>query len=174
MRGWLAFQWKRRSLERSIEKISRLHSEELKKLKSPTHEQLESLHSEFRTEQEIYEDELTVLTSSYLTSVARRMFVPVPEFNVEGGAWVQASTTGKYHLNAEALSALRSAHPKGTEGETRTLVAMACCDYRSNWCRHRIGGYIAAMTYSYKRFERTPVSKALLLDLVCAAAQAQR
>ncbi len=28
---------------------------------------------------------------------------------MEGGAWEKASTTGQYHLKAEALSALRSA-----------------------------------------------------------------
>ena len=109
MRAWLEFHRKRRSLERSIENISRLHGEALKKLQSPTHEDREKLHFEFRSEQQLVEDELAVLTTSYLTSVARRMFIPVPEFKTEGGAWEEASTTGRYHLNAEALSALRSA-----------------------------------------------------------------
>ena len=109
MRAWLEFHWKRRSLERGVENVSRLHSDALKKLKSPTYEQKHDLHFEFRSEQQLYEDELAVLTSNYLTSVARRMFIPVPEFRTEGGAWEEASTTGRFHLNAEALSALRSA-----------------------------------------------------------------
>lgn len=109
MRAWLEFHRKRRSLERSIENLSRLHGEALKKLKSPTHEDKERLRFEFRAEQQLYEDELAVLTSSYLTSVARRLFIPVPDFKIEGGVWEEASTTGRYYLNTETLSALRSA-----------------------------------------------------------------
>lgn len=109
MHAWLQFHRKRRSLERIIEDISRQHGEALSKLKSPSYEERQALHSEYHTERQLYEDELAVLTSSYLTSVARRLFIPVPEFQMEGGAWEEASTSGKYHLKAEALSALRSA-----------------------------------------------------------------
>jgi hypothetical protein len=109
MRVWLEFHRKRLALERSIEKISRLHGEALKKLKFPTYEDKQRLHSQFRSEQQLYEDELVVLTTYYLMSIARRMFIPVPEFKTEGGAWEEASTSGRYHLNAEALSALRLA-----------------------------------------------------------------
>lgn len=109
MLSWLAFHRKRRSLERSIENITRLHIEALKKLGSPTHEDKERLYFEFRSEQQLYEDELALLISSYLTSVARRMFLPVPEFKENGGEWEEAPSTGRYHLTSAALSTLRSA-----------------------------------------------------------------
>lgn len=109
MATWFEFHRKRRSLERRIEDVSRQHSKALQDLESPTYEDQERLNADFGREQELYEEELAVLTSSYLVSRAHRMFIPVPEYKQEGDAWEQARSTGRYYLRPEPLSALRSA-----------------------------------------------------------------
>lgn len=108
MIAWLRFQMRSRALERTIDKISRLHNKAVQELQSPTCEDKQRLYAQFHSEQLIYEEELAVLTSSYMISLARRMFLPVPDFKPEGGAWEEASTSGRYYLNAQALSTLRS------------------------------------------------------------------
>lgn len=109
MRKWLAFHWKRRGLQRALDRHDAEYSKALSALDSPTHKKKEELFHEFRMEENLIEDELMHLVSSYWTFVANKHLIPVPEFKTEGGAWEEARTTGRYHLSRQALSDLRAA-----------------------------------------------------------------
>jgi hypothetical protein len=44
-----------------------------------------------------------------LIQMADRYSIPHPEFKSKGGAWIQSSVTGRWHLTIEAIAELRDA-----------------------------------------------------------------
>lgn len=109
MLTWLNFHKRKRELQRELDRLSAAHAKDLQALESPTYEDKEQLHFEYRMEEELVEDELMVLVSSYWISVAHRLLIPIPKYETEGDTWERARSTGRYYLTRPALAELRTA-----------------------------------------------------------------
>jgi hypothetical protein len=68
---------------------------------------------------QIVDAEIQSLITQRLIQIADRYLVPRPKFRSEGGAWVQTSAAGHWHLTIEAIADLRSAirHEKKERSE---------------------------------------------------------
>ena len=128
MRAWLEVHKERRSLERCIANLNLEHQEALATLEHPTYQEREDLEGSFIAEERLYQDELRVLISNHLVSLAHRLFIPVPEVKREGGLWEQVSTTGQYYLTTSAPSELRSAIRRERKEKLEMwLLGLAAC-----------------------------------------------
>lgn len=107
---WITFRWKQYQLECWIDKISRAHKEADHKAraKGATADELHEIGHRYHFEHRLAEDEIIRLTSAYYARLANRMLIPVPEFKIDGGAWMESRETGLYHLTPQALHELRA------------------------------------------------------------------
>jgi len=71
--------------------------------------ELDRLFFEERMETQIVDAEIYHLLTQRLIQLADRHLIPRPEFRSEGGAWIQSSVTGRWHLTVEAIAELRGA-----------------------------------------------------------------
>lgn len=126
------FYWKQRRIQRWKDQISRAHTiaEKEARAKGATNEELHELPYEFIFQHRLANDEMIRLTSNYYEGQANRMVIPVPEFKIEGGAWMESEECpGRYHLTHEALHGLRSAIRLEKEGILWfcVLAGDVCC-----------------------------------------------
>jgi hypothetical protein len=110
MRYWLKFHRDQRRLRHWLADIDQRHDEAVVKLKNASAEQLRDLGWEFHTERCIAQEELSRVMSARIVTEARRLFIPVPEFKTENGAWIESEfPPGRRLLSIQAMSELRSA-----------------------------------------------------------------
>lgn len=102
--------WHLRKLHKERQKIHAFYKKALGEAKAAQKLQLEldRLFFEERMEIEIVDAEIHSLLTQRLIQIADRNLIPRPEFKSEGGAWIQSSVTGRWHLTIEAIAELRS------------------------------------------------------------------
>jgi hypothetical protein len=71
--------------------------------------ELQRLFFEERMKIQIVDAEIHQLITLRLIQIAQRNLIPYPEFESKGGAWIQSSATGHWHLTIEAMAQLRAA-----------------------------------------------------------------
>lgn len=107
---YLKFRFKLGKLFREKEKTEQrymLDQEKLSKNRASLDEK-ESLYSEERSQVEIHEYEIEVLTTNYFMKLAKSRFIETPDWN-DGKAWVESSLDpNRKVLSHSAISELRS------------------------------------------------------------------
>jgi hypothetical protein len=100
-----------RKLHKERQRIQAVYKEALNEAKAADKSELEleRLFFEERMEVEIVDAEIHQLITQRLIQIAERNLIPHPEFKSEGGAWIQSSVTGHWHLTIEAMAELRAA-----------------------------------------------------------------
>lgn len=111
MIGWVKFVCEQRRIQRCMDKNSRERTQALNKARADGADakELHAIGYDFFFEAKLAEDEMILLNHTYYVRLAYRLLIPVPEFTIEGGDWIESeSQPGKYHLTPEALHKLRA------------------------------------------------------------------
>lgn len=108
---WIQWQWKLRRLQRERQAVTRdfcKKHEEARKQKKSREERAGIQMDELHWLNEI-DDQMEYLASSFLLEATQRLFLPIPEYSPENGAWEQLRSTGQHVLTRDAMAKLRSA-----------------------------------------------------------------
>jgi hypothetical protein len=100
-----------RRIQSLMDEISASYDKEMDKAKAgkASDDAFERISHDHHYEQKLAEDELNKLMHEYLVRQANRLLVPVPPFEDKGGAWMESSLRGGWHLTPEAMHVLRAA-----------------------------------------------------------------
>lgn len=107
--NYISYRWqlKKRHLsrEKTVATYKRLQKQAEQAQKS--REDIDSLISEAMFELDMVDDEIETLESRYLIESARRMVLPIPEFEQTGEFWKESLVSGRYRLTKQAMMNLR-------------------------------------------------------------------
>ena len=106
----ISYRWKLRKLHRLISKTVDVYKrlqEKARKEKKPR-EDIESLISEEIFEVDIIDDEIETLECRYVIESARKLVLPLPDFDKNGDTWEESKITGRFRLSKKAMVDIRS------------------------------------------------------------------
>jgi hypothetical protein len=130
MFGGIINAWHLRKLHKERKKIYAGYKKALDEAKAAQKSQLEldRLFFEERMKIQIVDAKIHNLLTQRLIQIADRNLIPRPEFKSEGGAWIQSSVAGHWHLTIEAIAELRSAirREKKERSENWRMWLAAC------------------------------------------------
>ncbi len=107
---YLKFRWRLHQLLREKDKTQLFYFRKIKKmeLEKRNQSEIDVLISEAFHERNFIDEEISLITTVYLTRCASRNLLPLPDYG-DDSAWIKCQFQNRYVLTNERITALRSA-----------------------------------------------------------------
>ena len=109
--SWLKYRLMLAKLQRKRRKVLSAYRNDYKEARTrgENGEKLDELMWVERQEVGMIDDDVESVTTQFLLETSRRLLLPIPEYQEEGGAWTRSSYTDELLLTRLAMVELRAA-----------------------------------------------------------------